>query len=368
MPRVLETFTAIGLNSGTSRDGIDLALLETDGHSIVRPLARAEQPYTADQRELLAEACAVAITRKLPDHNDVTEAAERMVTALHVDFVKAFLRDSGLEPETIDVIGFHGHTIAHRPEFNWSWQIGSGRIMADEMRITVVDDFRGADVKAGGQGAPLTPVYHRALAARLPKPALILNLGGVANISWVGRDNSLIAFDCGMANALIDDWMLKHFGVAYDADGQKAREGRVVKLIFEDMIDNPWFDLPPPKSLEREHFASARVDWMDPLDGVATLTAFSAAGVAMAMKHLPELPTDIWAAGGGRHNATLLAMIEAGTGIPVRNVDELGWNGDALEAEAFAYMAVRAMKYDPISFPGTTGVPDEMAGGVIHRV
>jgi anhydro-N-acetylmuramic acid kinase len=364
----LETFTAIGLNSGTSRDGIDLALLETDGHSIVRPLARAEQAYSADQRELLAEACAVAITRKMPDDDEVTQAAGRMVNALHVDFVKAFLRDQGLEAEAIDVIGFHGHTIAHRPEFGWTWQIGSGRIIADNLHITVVDDFRSADVKAGGQGAPLTPVYHRALAARLPKPVAILNLGGVANISWIGRDNSLIAFDCGMANALIDDWMLKHYGVPYDANGEKAREGRVIKLIFEDMTSNLWFKLPPPKSLEREHFASARVDWMDPLDGVATLTAFSAAGVALAMQHLPEMPREILVAGGGRHNATLLAMIEAGTGLPVRNVDDLGWNGDALEAEAFAYMAVRAMKYDPISFPGTTGAPRDMAGGVINRV
>jgi len=363
----VDRFLAIGLNSGTSRDGIDLALVETDGLLDVRPLAFETIEYQPAARELIAEACAVALTRKLPDPCPVTEAAERLVTALHVELVRNFLRARNLLPNQIDVIGFHGHTVAHRPEFHWSWQIGSGKIMADNLGITVVSDFRAADMAAGGQGAPLIPVYHRALAAKRPKPIAILNLGGVANITYIGRDGQMLAFDTGMAGALIDDWMLRHFGLPYDKDGAKAREGRVIKMIFEEMIAHPWFQQPPPKSLDREDFTASRIDWMDPLDGLATLTAFSAAGVAMAIDHLPERPAEILVAGGGRHNRTLLAMIEAGTDLPVRKVDELGWHGDAMEAEGFAYMAVRTMKLDPISFPGTTGVPSEIVGGEIHR-
>lgn len=365
----METFTAIGLNSGTSRDGIDLALIETDGLNIVRPLAFVTRPYTREARELIAQACTAAMGRKLREPCELTEAAERIITALHVEMVTAFLRERDMKPHQIDVIGFHGHTLAHKPEseWRWTWQAGNGRIMAQETGIAVVGDFRQADMKAGGQGAPLIPVYHRALATGLAKPLAFLNLGGVANITYIARDGSLLAFDTGMANALVDDWMLRHFNLPYDANGAKALEGRVIKLIFEELIADPWFKLPPPKSLDREAFTAARTDWMESLDGVATLTAFSAAGVAMALDHLPERPTEWLVAGGGRHNATLLAMIEAGSGIPCRNVDELGWDGDAMEAQGFAYMAVRTMKHEPISFPGTTGVPEEMTGGVIWR-
>jgi anhydro-N-acetylmuramic acid kinase len=232
--------------------------------------------------------------------------------------------------------------------------------------VTVVDDFRSADVAAGGHGAPLLPVYHRALITPKQRPALVLNLGGVANITAIGADGSLIACDTGMASGLIDDWMLAHHGVPYDVDGVLAAQGQVDEVVLAEMLAHPFFAVPPPKSLDRADFTTDPVAHLSVADGAATLTAFSAAGVARVLDHLPIRPKDIFVTGGGRKNATLMRMIATYCHIPVHNVDALGWNGDATEAEGFAYMAVRRLRNLPISFPGTTGVSMEMTGGVVH--
>lgn len=378
---------AIGLMSGTSLDGIDAALIETDGEAFVRPIAFRGEPYSDAARAQLAEATRMALTFDKPRASPPVVAAGELITRAHVFAVHKLLADAGVAAADVDVIGFHGQTIAHRPDRHWTWQIGDGAAVARATGITTVSDFRSADVAAGGQGAPLLPVYHAALAAGLEGPVAVLNLGGVGNITFIpgGRDmhdsremsperaqmmnrDGLVAFDTGPANGLIDSWVEAETGARYDAGGALAASGRVDETVLTAMLDHPFFDAPPPKSLDRNDFTIQPARGLSAVDGAATLTAFTAATVAEALRHLPARPVRLLVAGGGRHNPTMLAMIAARTGLVVEPTDVLGWNGDALEAEGFAYMAVRTLKGLAISFPGTTGVPVAMAGGVVDRV
>jgi anhydro-N-acetylmuramic acid kinase len=290
-----------------------------------------------------------------------------MLTRRHVDAVRQLLDRAGVSADAVDVVGFHGQTIAHRPDRGWTWQIGDGAAMAQSLGIRVVNDLRSADVGAGGQGAPLLPVYHRALTSGLPGAVAVLNLGGVGNITWLGEGaDDLIAFDTGPANGLIDDWMLAETGSPFDAHGAFAAQGTIDRTVLDTMLDNDWFDAPPPKSLDRADFTIQPARGLSAADGAATLTAFTAETVALSLRHLPGRPQRLIVAGGGRHNPTLMAMIGSATGIAPEPIEALGWNGDATEAEGFAYMAVRALRGDPISFPGTTGAPQPMSGGVVH--
>jgi anhydro-N-acetylmuramic acid kinase len=378
---------AIGLMSGTSLDGIDAALIETDGEAFVRPIAFRGEPYSDAARAQLAEATRMALTFDKPRASPPVVAAGELITRAHVFAVHKLLADAGVAAADVDVIGFHGQTIAHRPDRRWTWQIGDGAAVARATGITTVSDFRSADVAAGGQGAPLLPVYHAALAAGLEGPVAVLNLGGVGNITFIpgGRDmhdsremspelaqmadrDGLVAFDTGPANGLIDSWVEAETGARYDAGGALAASGRVDETVLTAMLDHPFFDAPPPKSLDRNDFTIQPARGLSAADGAATLTAFTAATVAEALRHLPARPVRLLVAGGGRHNPTMLAMIAERTGLVVEPTDVLGWNGDALEAEGFAYMAVRTLKGLAISFPGTTGVPVAMVGGVVDRV
>ena len=359
---------AIGLMSGTSLDGIDAALIETDGAGCIRPIAFRSDPYSARAREQLREAAALALSFEKPRPSPPILAVEEMLTNRHILAVRQLLSATGVETGAVDVIGFHGQTIAHRPDRGWTWQIGDGAAMARALGIRVVNDLRSADVAAGGQGAPLLPIYHRALTAGMDAPVAVLNLGGVGNITWLGAGEAdLIAFDTGPANALIDDWMLAETGSPFDAGGAFAARGAVDSTLLGAMLDNDWFDAAPPKSLDRADFTIQPVRGLSAADGAATLTAFTAETVGLALRHLPERPKRLIVAGGGRHNPTLMAMISAATHISAEPIEALGWNGDATEAEGFAYMAVRALRGEPISFPGTTGVPRPMTGGVVHK-
>jgi len=359
---------AVGLMSGTSLDGIDAALIETDGAGHIRPIAFRSDPYSALARDQIREAAALALSFERPRASPKIVEAERMLTNRHVLAVRQLLSVAGIMPEQVDVVGFHGQTIAHRPDRGWTWQIGDGAAMARTLGIRVVNDLRSADVAAGGQGAPLLPVYHRALTAGMDGPVAVLNLGGVANITWLGAgEHDLIAFDTGPANGLIDDWMLAETGSPFDANGAFAARGTVDRTVLDTMLDNGWFDSLPPKSLDRADFTIAAARGLSAADGAATLTAFTAETVALALRHLPESPRRLIVAGGGRHNATLMRMISDATKIAAEPIEALGWDGDATEAEGFAYMAVRVLKSEPISFPGTTGAPGPMTGGVVHN-
>ncbi len=359
---------AIGLMSGTSLDGIDAALIETDGAGHIRPIAFRSDPYSVQAREQLREAAALALSFEQPRQNPKIVAAEEMMTRRHILAVRQLLAAAQVEPERVDVIGFHGQTIAHRPDRGWTWQIGDGAAMARDLGIRVVNDLRSADVAAGGQGAPLLPVYHRALTAGMDVPVAVLNLGGVGNITWLGAgEGELIAFDTGPANGLIDDWMLAETGSPYDAHGAFAARGAVDRTVLDTMLDKGWFDAPPPKSLDRADFTIQPARGLSAADGAATLTAFTAETVALALRHLPTPPQRLIVAGGGRHNPTLMQMIAVATKMTAEPIEALGWNGDATEAAGFAYLAVRSLQGQPISFPGTTGVPGPLTGGVTHE-
>ncbi|MGH6780555.1 MAG: anhydro-N-acetylmuramic acid kinase [Sphingomonadaceae bacterium] len=358
---------AVGLMSGTSLDGIDAALIETDGEGQVRPVAFRGERYSDSARATLKAATELALAFESPRPNPEILAAEDLVTRSHILAVRKLLMDAHVSPADVAVIGFHGQTIAHRPDRGWTWQIGDGAAMAEALGIAVVNDLRSADVAAGGQGAPLLPIYHRALTAGEEKPIAILNLGGVGNLTWIGADGELIAFDTGPANGLIDDWMQAEAGQPFDQGGALAATGRVEETILKAMLDNPWFDQAPPKSLDRSDFTMAPVRGLSPADGATTLTAFTAITVSYGLKLLPEMPKRLIVAGGGRHNATLMAMLAEACGIAPEPIEALGWNGDATEAEGFAYMAVRHLNDQPISFPGTTGAPAPMTGGVLHE-
>ena len=358
---------ALGLMSGTSMDGIDAALIETDGEDHVRPIAFHGQDYDAGMRAELAAAVRQALAVERPGPDAQIDATARRLTDLHADAVHALLAKAGVPAERVGVIGFHGHTIAHRPDRGWTWQIGDGARLAGATGIAVVADLRSADVAAGGQGAPLLPIYHRALAALLPKPVAVLNLGGVGNLTWIGPDGGLVAFDTGPANGLIDQWVEQGTGVPFDRGGMLAAAGQVHPNVLDTLLDNPWFDLPPPKSLDRHDFTDQPCLGLSVEDGAATLTRFTSETVALGLSLLPGRAERLIVAGGGRHNPTLMRMIGEACGVSPEPIDTLGWDGDATEAEGFAYMAVRSTRGLPISFPGTTGVPAPMAGGVLHR-
>lgn len=348
---------ALGLMSGTSLDGIDAALLETDGRTVVRPGAWLTLPYEPELRDRL---------RAILGGDGDTAAVQRDLTRAHAVAVENLLNRAGLDVGEIKVIGFHGHTLVHRPDESLTWQIGDGALLAELTGIDVVCDFRARDVAAGGQGAPLVPLYHAALGAGLERPLAVLNLGGVANLTWLGVDGALRAFDTGPGCALIDDWVRLHFGRPFDAGGEIARSGVVRAEVLARLLTDGYFDRRPPKSLDRDQFAGA-AGGLSPADGAATLAAFTAAAVARALDHLPVRPRRWLVSGGGRHNPMLMQALERMLDAPVAAVEAVGWQGDALEAQAFAYLAVRSLKGLPLTLPETTGVPHPLTGGTAHR-
>ena len=361
---------AIGLMSGTSLDGIDVALLDTDGDARVEAGPSATFGYSDDDRALLRSALEVA--RTLDDRNarpGALDAAERMITARHAEAVSAFLGRFGLARETVDVVGFHGQTVLHRPERRLTVQIGDGGALARDLGLRVVADMRAADVAAGGQGAPLVPAYHRALvhAAGWRDPTLVINIGGVANVTLVHGDADPVACDTGPGNALLDDMMLERTGVAMDTDGALAATGRVDPEALARLLDHPFFALPPPKSLDRNDFSKSAVDHLADPDAAATLVAFTAASIGCCVDHLPSRPVRAIVCGGGSRNPTLMKALAARTGFPVQTGEECGWQSDAIEAQAFAYLAVRALDGKALTFPTTTGVPHPLPGGLLHR-
>ncbi len=353
---------AIGLMSGTSMDGIDVAVLKTDGERVTAFGPRTTLPYAPDLRSALA---ALVADPQRAEHDPAT-ALEAALTDAHADAVQALVAEAGVQPGEIDLVGFHGHTVLHRPERRLTRQIGDGARLADATGTDVVADLRSADVAAGGQGAPLAPLFHRALAVDLPQPLAVLNLGGVGNVTWLDGER-VIAFDTGPGNALIDDWVLRHTGEPCDRDGRMAAAGTVQRAVLSTLLENGYFDRTPPKSLDRNDFSAAPVEGLTPEDGAATLTAFTAASVARALTHLPAPPERWLVTGGGRHNPVLMRMLTAELAVPVEPVEAVGWDGDAMEAQAFAFLAVRSRRGLPLSLPSTTGVPAPTCGGVFHR-
>lgn len=352
---------AIGLMSGTSMDGIDVAVLDSDGVAITGFGPAATYPY---DRQTRARITAI-LGREDRGAADILDV-ERLLTDAHAAAVETFRGQYGDACVGVELVGFHGQTIFHAPHRQVTVQIGDGSRLAARLGLPVVFDFRSDDVLAGGQGAPLAPAYHGAFAALAGTgPVAILNLGGVGNVTLVGEDGSLIAFDTGPANAMLDDWVRAHGDLPYDEGGRIAASGRVDDAALAAMLAHPYFAQPIPKSLDRNAFSAAPVQALRLEDGAATLAAFAAASVAMAVPLLPVAPRRWLVAGGGRHNPTLMRMLADRLGCPVDAVEEIGVDGDAVEAQAFAYLAIRSLRGLPLSFPGTTGVPRPMTGGRI---
>ena len=357
---------ALGLMSGTSMDGVDVALIDTDGAAAIAFGPRDFFPYAEDDRALLRSALtdAVAMTDRT-DRPGVLGRAEAMVTDRHAEAIERFLDRHGMAAASVDLVGFHGQTVLHRPQANLTVQIGDGAALARRLGIKVASDFRAADVAAGGQGAPLVPIYHQALVERagLEGPVALVNIGGVANFTFVAAGSGPIACDTGPGNALLDDLMLARTGVAFDRDGAVAARGRADEAALAALMAHPYFALPAPKSLDRNAFSHAPVDALTLEDAAATLVAFTAATIAVALASMPVPPVVAIVCGGGARNPTLLRALAARLPCRVETADDRGWSVDAMEAQAFAYLAVRATKGLPITFPGTTGVAVPLAGG-----
>ncbi len=356
---------ALGLMSGTSLDGVDAALIRTNGNDVFEVGAWLTEPYDDAFRLKIREAVYM--------RGDIAKI-EQEITLVHADAVRALLKKAGLAKRDVKVIGFHGQTIAHRPQEGITWQIGNGALLAEKTGIDVVCDFRRHDVAAGGQGAPLVPLFHAAMVKHMELPVVVLNLGGIANISWIGRSENtgedimaldIMAFDTGPGNVLINEWAFKHTGEPIDREGKLALAGKVNEAALKQYMTDPFFALHPPKSLDRNYFTLDPIEKLSKEDGAATLTTFTAAALEAAQYYFP-IPARHWyVSGGGRRNPALMKAITERL-THVRPVETLGWFGDAIEAQAFAYLAVRSIKRLALTLPTTTGTNKAVTGGALY--
>lgn len=357
----------IGLMSGTSADGIDAALLETDGVTVSSFGADHYEPYSSPLRQRILKAYG-------KDYHDLE--LEQLITERHAEVVSILLKKAGLKSSDVDLIGFHGQTLFHQPpqqngHIGKACIIGNGPLLASLTRISVVDQFRLNDLAQGGQGAPLVPIFHQAMAHDIDKPLAILNVGGVANVTWVSDNESdLIGFDTGPGNGLIDDWIRTHTNLHWDDGGKIAAKGKIDDELLSKWLNHSYFLRKAPKSLDRLTFKTCLEDIkaLSLEDGAATLTAFTASSVERALNHFPLKPSRWLIVGGGAHNPTLMKMLESRLKSKVQKGTEHGWNGDALEAQAFGYLAVRSLRNLPLTFPGTTGAPYPLCGGRLCKV
>mgnify|MGYP001215666849 CR=1 FL=1 len=354
-----------GLMTGTVLDGqIDIALLRTDGAQVAEFGAYELVPYREEICEILRQCVDAARLWNFngPDP-EIFNRAERALTLAQADAVKQIVAKANLELHDIAAVGFHGQTVLHQPEAGITVQIGDPQLLARAADCAVVGQFRLADIANGGQGAPLAPLFHAARAKSQSGSLGVLNIGGVANITFLDECDKICAFDTGPGNALLDDWVSAKTGRPYDADGALARNGRVDEMALQRLLSHVFFDRAPPKSLDRLAFDPSPVARLSPEDGAATLTAFTAAAVARGLEIAGYEPARLIVCGGGRHNLALMEALQKQTGVAVQNCDALGWAGDALEAEAFAWLAVRHCLGLPTSVPQTTGVSSPIVGG-----
>ncbi|MFC0283414.1 anhydro-N-acetylmuramic acid kinase [Camelimonas abortus] len=363
---------AIGMMSGTSMDGVDVALVETDGDRIHRLGPVFCRPYAEGERAVIRAALEAAPGLARRDGRPpALAAAERVVTDAHVAALRRFMDDNGLTAQDVDVIGFHGQTALHRPQAGLTVQLGDGQALADAAGVAVVYDMRAADVAAGGQGAPLVPVFHAALARMvgLAPPLAFLNIGGVANVTFVRADGGLVAFDTGPGNALVDDWMRLRAGRPMDAGGAAAAAGKPDEALLNWLTAHPWFSAPPPKSLDRNWFSPGVAAHLALEDGAATLTRFTVRAVTRALAFAGDPPPRRWiVCGGGAHNREMMRLLrEALPQATVITAAQAGLDADFIEAQAFAYLAVRSLEGLPLTFPATTGAPRPLTGGVTAR-
>jgi anhydro-N-acetylmuramic acid kinase len=353
--------TAIGVISGTSMDGIDVALIRTDGGARVEPGPGATFVYPDDVKEALHRVVADPVAAQEP-----LDDLQRSVTDSHVEAVFAFMRQFDVAPESVALVGLHGQTILHRPRDRFTRQLCDGARASALLGLDVVNDFRAADVAAGGEGAPFVPLSHAAICAELERPLMVLNWGGVGNVTWLGAKGEIVAFDTGPANAMIDDFVVKRRGLSHDEGGKLAAAGRVDAAALAKLMSDPYFDRLPPKSLDRNHFHALgrEVEKLGDEDGAATLAAFTVEATAAALRHVDGAPRRWLVCGGGRRNSTLMAALGARLDAKIEPIEAIDFDGDVIEAQCFAYLAVRSRRGLALSLPTTTGAPRPMPGGV----
>ncbi len=348
---------SVGFMSGTSCDGVDVAMLETDGKSKIKVLSGLTLPYEEGLRLRLLDASQhdVPVTELLRLEDEISRH--------HVVALNKLLEEQPKYRSKISILGFHGHTVRHVPKEGLTMQIGNPWILAKEFQIPVVSDFRRCDMAAGGQGAPLVAMFHQALFADDPHPTIVLNLGGVANVTWLGENNVIIAGDTGPGCGLIDEWVQTMADLPHDRDGKLALAGKVDEEILESAFETPFFSQPLPKSADRYDFDHVDVSGLSVEDGAATLCAVTAEAVYRAVKKLPAMPKQMWVTGGGVHHPVIMKMLENRFG-KISNVRERNLNPDTLEAECFAWLAVRHQEGLPLTIPETTGCEKPICGGV----
>lgn len=354
-------WSIVGTISGTSADGIDLAEIETDGLTVSRFGPSETVSYRAETRRNVLEAAGL----KGENRENWPQVAQD-VTADHVEAIRAFLARHDLAP---DAVVFHGQTVWHDPKAGETVQLGDPQALADGLNLPVIGDVRLADMEAGGEGAPLVPVYHRALAKTLVgaerEPLCFLNIGGVSNLTFISGDH-LLAFDIGPGNALLDDWVRRHGAGDYDAGGAVSAKGRADELKLTEALSHPFLSEPGPKSLDRYSFSGGFVDGMSLEDGAATLLAFTAEAIARAEALLPGRPRLWLVCGGGRRNPVLMQFLRDRLSGEVVSADEFRIDGDALEAQAMAFLGARLKAGLPTTFPETTGTARPVSGGKVY--
>lgn len=364
---------AIGLMSGTSLDGIDVALVDTDGDTVVERGPARVYAYDAAFRDQLAAALETAKTIRQRDARPGDLAAlEVALTHRHGEAVTRFLKECGIDRASVDVVGFHGQTVLHRPAEALTVQIGRGDLLARQLGLPVVHDMRAADMVADGQGAPLVPAYHAALAGSLPSdrrtyPVVFVNIGGISNVTWLDGETDPVAFDSGPGNALLDQWLQREAGIPYDQNGAIASEGGLLEGMAERYLASDFFARPAPKSLDRFDFPVPSPGSGTLEDVARTLCFVSAAAILKSAEHFPARPKLWIICGGGRHHPAIMADLKAGAGTDasVVSAEEAGFDGDAMEAEAWGYLAVRSLDRRPLTWPTTTGCREAVTGGVL---
>lgn len=363
----------LGFMTGTSLDAVDMAVLDTDGETIFAFGPAGERKLSPATRAIVEAATAAALSwPETAAEPGIFAEAARAIADEHLTAARYFLAAEGLDPSKLDLVGVHGQTVLHQPPgpgrpTGRTVQLIDSERLAMGLGVRTAFGFRTADVAAGGQGAPLAPVYHQALAHRsgLTSPLAVLNLGGVGNVTFIGVDSDLTAFDTGPANGMIDLLVQARTDARFDEDGTLARAGRIDEAVLGAYLAHPYFSTHGPKSLDRYDFSLDAVSGHSLEDAAATLTAFAARAVGLGLRACPVAPRELIVTGGGRHNPVLMAAIAEAVAVPVRSAEEVGWRGDSIEAEAFAYLAARTARGLPISFPGTTGVAAPMTGGRI---
>lgn len=373
--------------SGTSMDGIDLALIDTDGENELSRLGGMSKPYKDELRERITDAVHLVQNAKLDEWPYTSTAPmPSSVSSLEQDLVQAhalmaqeLLKSLGLAPRDIDLIGYHGQTLIHRPDIDFTYQLGNGAELARQTAITVVNKLRQDDMSRGGEGAPLAPIYHKCLVTKFIKenklragPHVFVNIGGVSNVSYLDEKGGVFAFDTGPGNALLDDWVREISGKKYDEGGAFSLAGRADESWCAEVLKHPYFQQEPPKSIDRDLFAEClstlKEKNLSLEDGAATLVLLTARTIAQAATYFKTPPLSWIIGGGGRHNGAIIKALQNELSGEVIISDDLGIDGDLIEAECFAYLAVRARNKLPITFPSTTGVDAPLTGGVIHTL